>query len=424
MAVTRISGPSLRIGVIADDLTGTFDTGVQFRSWGMSVEVMIGTDSGKMGEAEVLVVDTESRYDSRDVAYRKVSRVAEAMTSSGVDIIYKKVDSTLRGNVGAELDAVMDATGSRMAFIAPAYPAHGRTTRNGRQLIEGRPIDATEYSGELGIGEAHVPSILGDQSRLKIGAIHLKTVRGGPDAIKERVGVLRGDGADAIVFDAESESDLLNVLRCGGGVEVFVGSAGLASEFPHGLGIRSVKPVLAIVGSTRALTRVQAGILRDRIGCAEIRIQLEPLINGAERRREETRRCAEAAIGALANGSDVIVGSALEEGAPSRAISYGRGRGVDEAEVRSCIEDSLGEIAATVLTRASISGLILTGGATALKVINGLGSGSATIIEEVQPGIPLLELAGGLKAVTKAGGFGTEDALVEAVKKLRRAPWS
>jgi len=59
-----------------------------------------------------------------------------------------------------------------------------------------------------------------------------------------------------------------------------------------------------------------------------------------------------------------------------------------------------------------------------LKVINGLGSGSATIIEEVQPGIPLLELAGGLKAVSKAGGFGNEDALVEAVKKLRRAPWS
>jgi len=214
------------------------------------------------------------------------------------------------------------------------------------------------------------------------------------------------------------------VLRCGREVDVFVGSAGLASELPHGLGLREVRPVLAIVGSTRALTRVQAGILRDRLGCAEVKVQVEPLIDGGEHGREEALRCVDAAIGALANGVDVIVGSALEEGTPTKAISYGRAHGVDEDGVRRRIEDCLGEIAATVLTRASVSGLILTGGATALRVIDGLGSGSATIIEEVQPGIPLLELAGGLKAVSKAGGFGTEDALVEAVKKLRRAPWS
>ena len=413
----------MRIGVIADDLTGAFDTGVQFRAWGMGVEVVIGADS-EMGEAEVVVVDTESRYDSVEVAYRKVRGVAEAMASSGVDVIYKKVDSTLRGNVGAELDAVMDATGSELAFIAPAYPAHGRTTRNGLQLIDGRPIDATEYSGELGTGEANVQHILGGQSRRRIGGINLETLRGGREAVHERLEDLREDGVEAVVFDAESEADLLNVLRCGREVDVFVGSAGLASELPHGLGLREVRPVLAIVGSTRALTRVQAGILRDRLGCAEIKVQVEPLIDGGEHGREEALRCADAAIGALANGVDVIVGSALEEGSPARAISYGRAHGVDEDGVRRRIEDCLGEIAATVLTRASVSGLILTGGATALKVINGLGSGSATIIEEVQPGIPLLELAGGLKAVSKAGGFGTEDALVEAVKKLRRAPWS
>ena len=412
----------MRIGVIADDLTGAFDTGVQFRAWGMGVEVVIGADS-EMGEAEVVVVDTESRYDSVEDAYRKVRGVAEAMASSGVDVIYKKVDSTLRGNVGAELDAVMDATGSGLAFIAPAYPAHGRTTRNGLQLIDGKPIDATEYSDELGTGEANVQHILGGQSRRRIGAVNLETLRGGREAVHERLEDLREDGVEAVVFDAESEADLLNVLRCGREVDVFVGSAGLASELPHGLGLREVRPVLAIVGSTRALTRVQAGILRDRLGCAEIKVQVEPLIDGGEHGREALR-CADAAIGALANEVDVIVGSALEEGSPARAISYGRAHGVDEDEVRRRIEDCLGEIAATVLTRASVSGLILTGGATALKVINGLGSGSATIIEEVQPGIPLLELAGGLKAVSKAGGFGTEDALVEAVKKLRRAPWS
>ena len=100
-------------GVIADDLTGAFDTGVQFRNWGMSVEVFRGSRSLEdfPSESDVVVVDTESRYDDPETAYGKVFKATEKILSLGVNWLFKKIDSTLRGNLGSEIDAVMDAEG-------------------------------------------------------------------------------------------------------------------------------------------------------------------------------------------------------------------------------------------------------------------------------------------------------------------------
>jgi len=93
---------------------------------------------------------------------------------------------------------------------------------------------------------------------------------------------------------------------------------------------------------------------------------------------------------------------------------------MDEADIKSRIEEALAFIALAVLRNTEVSGIILTGGATALQVCKALKVERAEILNEVQPGIPLLALTGGLRAITKAGGFGSESSLVDAVKYLRR----
>jgi uncharacterized protein YgbK (DUF1537 family) len=123
---------------------------------------------------------------------------------------------------------------------------------------------------------------------------------------------------------------------------------------------------------------------------------------------------------ALINGTDVFVTSAPDEDSVQRTISYALDHGIDEAEVRIKVEEALAAIALRVIEGVEISGLILTGGATALKVCKALKVEGVEILEEVRPGIPLISLSEGLKAVTKAGGFGSETSLVEAVKYLRR----
>jgi uncharacterized protein YgbK (DUF1537 family) len=405
----------MKIGVVADDLTGALDTGVQFRGWGMSVAVqMVEASSATARNAEVVVVDVESREDNSEEAYRKVFRATEGLRSKGAEIIYKKVDSTLRGNIGVELDAVMDASDVEVAFVAPAYPAYGRTTIRGIHLVNGKPLDETEY----GI-EAHIPTLIGNQSRRKIGLVGLETVRMGPETIEKEVSKLKDEGVEVTVFDSAAERDLQDVCKAAGGVEVFVGSAGLAFELPQGLGLRAALPTLSICGSPRALTRLQVAALVERLGCKMIELDASCLFD-KEEYLYEVERCVKEAGEAMISGKDVAVCSAFNEAAEEKALKLGESRGYVEAEIRARVEAALGTIASKALDEMPVSGLILTGGATALSVCSALEVEDFEILKEVEPGIPLLSLGDGLRAVTKAGGFGEEDVLINIVKYLRR----
>lgn len=144
----------MRIAVIADDLTGALDTGVQFSNWGFTVQV---TDDPLSSVADVVVVNTDSRGMAQGRAYELVFSVAQKV--SGFDIVYKKTDSTLRGNVGAEIQAVLDATGEETAFLTPCYPPTARCVRAGHLLVDGVPIDRTEYS-EDGSTRSYIPDII------------------------------------------------------------------------------------------------------------------------------------------------------------------------------------------------------------------------------------------------------------------------
>ena len=139
----------IRLLVVADDLSGACDTGVQFGKQGIAV--LVTPDVARVHEAlaaavSVLVVDTDSRHASPAVAAARVEGVAAAAYDAGVRHFYKKVDSTLRGNIGAELDAMARGARASQVFFAPAYPAAGRTTAAGRQLVDGVPLEQTHLA--------------------------------------------------------------------------------------------------------------------------------------------------------------------------------------------------------------------------------------------------------------------------------------
>ena len=412
----------MRVGVLADDLTGAFDTGVQFRNWGLTVKVLIGDikEISKLRKVDVVVVDTESRGLNREDAFWRVFRATEGLMKLGAEMIYKKVDSTLRGNIGAELDAVMSATKADFAFFAPAYPTYGRTTLAGKQLVDNNPVDKTEYADELCVKSADISSIISTQSKRKVGLVGIDSVKGGVESIKASVETLKKGGVEVVVFDVLTEKHLIDISKAAGDTRLFVGSAGFASEIPVGLGMRSIKPVLSICGSNRKLSRAQVRNLHDRLGFNEVEIKIERLIDGETAVKEEVMRCVGEAVEALKMGVDVSITSSAMESSAEAFISHAQSRGIKETEAKFLIEEALGEITSTILAEAEILGLILTGGETSLRVCQKLGVDRVTIVEEVEPGIPLLTLSNSLIAVTKAGGFGVEDSLIQATQRLRR----
>ena len=102
----------------------------------------------------------------------------------------------------------------------------------------------------------------------------------------------------------------------------------------------------------------------------------------------------------------------------TRILGENLGKSIYEIEEE--ITEALSQITIELLADHIVSGVTLTGGATALKVFKKMSIKTVKIVEELQPGIPVIMLSNGLKSITKAGGFGKEDTLIEASQYLKR----
>ena len=154
-----------RLLVIADDFTGALDTGVQFAKEGIPAKVTDDRNSDLaelFSQAQVVVVDTESRHLSPEAARREVAQVIQRVSAAKVDIIYKKTDSALRGNVGAELSALLERYPDETLAFAPAFPSMNRLTRDGVQYIDGVPVSESPFGQDPvdPVRASYIPEIL------------------------------------------------------------------------------------------------------------------------------------------------------------------------------------------------------------------------------------------------------------------------
>jgi uncharacterized protein YgbK (DUF1537 family) len=150
----------MTIGSLADDLTGALEIGAKFAAAGIAATV--STRLAWDRDATVSVIDTETRHAPPAEAAGIIQRLARE--AGGVRLIYKKTDSTLRGNIGAELTALAAAfPGSRVVYV-PAYPRMGRTVRRGTLLVHGVPVHETEFARDPlnPVRQSHVPTLAGE----------------------------------------------------------------------------------------------------------------------------------------------------------------------------------------------------------------------------------------------------------------------
>src|SRR5436305_992889 len=130
----------LDVAVIADDLTGAADTGIAFALAGLATFVAFG-EKPPPQNARIVAFDTDSRILAAEAAAASAANAALRARECGARTIYKKIDSTLRGNVGTETAAIFRAASEggvpAVVIACPAFPAMGRTTRAGRVLVSG-----------------------------------------------------------------------------------------------------------------------------------------------------------------------------------------------------------------------------------------------------------------------------------------------
>lgn len=430
-----------RLAVIADDLSSATDCGAQVVRSGLSVIVPLGGYSlpAQARPAQVISVDTDSRSLSANEAYTKVKAATEQLVSEGWTHFYKSVDSTLRGNLGAEIEAVLDAVKPDCAVIAPAFPKYGRTTLDGVQYLHGRPLHETEFATDptAPVKDANIARRLTEASRRKTGLLTLGQVRADPAQIKGSIRSLLADGIELVVADIAEQDDLKRL--CLGLFQsdlrvVWVGSTGLAEFIPLALGGASAssafsqkqlldpRPALALVGSASETTRRQLDYARNISGVQVIYFDPARMIQSRTGFADELEQANSSLRAAIDAGHDtaLVVRASRDDIAATQQL--GAALGLSAAQVAQRIVEGLAKVGRRLVEEGRICGIAATGGDTANALCNALGARALEILGEVEAGIPIMRILGeqSLPLVTKAGGFGSPAAMADALVKVKQ----
>ncbi|MFB6106198.1 MAG: four-carbon acid sugar kinase family protein [Halobacteriaceae archaeon] len=401
--------------VVADDLTGANDTGNRFAARGFRTEVATGSADS---DAPVLVVDTDSRYAPPADAADRVASTVEAHPAT---VVYKKVDSTLRGNLAAEVDAAVDAADADLAVVAPAFPANGRTTAGGFHLVDGTPVAETQAGADPDrpVTSSHVPTLFAESVH-PVVHLPLDLVGDGPDAVADALHDAKdAHGTAVAVADATRPGHLAAVADGAASLDgeaVFVGSAGLAGHV-HLAG--EAGGVLGVVGSVSDATMAQLDAVDD--DCV-VTLDGPGAMTDLD---AAVREAVEGATETLASADRAVVTAARRPADVEATLAAAADAGVSDREARDRVARALGRVASEVHGRAPVGGFFLTGGAVAKRALSALdGRGVRLTGRSVTTGVPLSTVVGGPAAdtpvVTKAGAFGDDETIVNCLDFLAR----
>lgn len=412
--------------IMADDFTGALDAGVQLAKKGIGtlVTVFASLNAPVPEGVQVISVDLETRHVSPSKAYDRVLSAAAFVKEQSIEHVYKKIDSTLRGNIGAELSALIDAFNGRPVALIPAYPAAGRTTMGGYQLVDGVHLDKTQFASDIlnPVTDSYIPHIISSGCDKRVVLANTESV-------------MAEDRNTIYVLDAETDAQLAYIgksLKANGFSGLLSGCAGFAEYLPELFDIRadvvenniSVESnvsvdkgnILIVSGSVNHVSTEQCEYAFEQGVPGVMLTSAQKSINGYWDSQEGendivdyARQCksAGAFIIGCGTGSVHSGGPALLPGVTGEFVA---------GQISMAVEK--------LVSKADVSVLVIFGGDTAAAIMSRLGVSGIIPVTELMPGIVLSRFAAGSKQmcmVTKAGGFGSPDTIVKIVGHMNAA---
>jgi 4-hydroxythreonine-4-phosphate dehydrogenase len=414
----------LKLLIIADDLSGAADCGIACAGHGLNTVVVLGDDAEDI-DAEVLSVDGDTRRLTPSEAEAKTIGLVSKYVSHNDLLLFKKLDSTLRGNIGAELGAMLGTLRNGqwrseriVTVFAPAFPPAGRTTSNGRQLVRGMPLEETEIWRRHGmIGKADISRMLGTAG-MRSAHVTLGLIRSSNRSLGDAM-IELAKNADVLICDAETDEDLRAIADASfalGRGTVWAGSAGLARHLPRAAGLdRSLRylseqplasgPTLFVIGSLAGVSREQVKVLFTAQDIISIVLPPEILLAGSQ--SPGWRKLDLELRKALETGRDVVASLGMES-----PIEMAKGPLLSAA------------LAGFVAPHADrVGALVASGGETARSVLQAWGVTGLRLVGELEAGLPFSvteKWKRQLPVLTKAGDFGNPQTLFNCCQFLRQ----
>ena len=385
-----------------------------FRAWGNPITLIL--HSHALAEQALpdgdITINTESRFLTPQKAATRISLVVGLCRAAGYEAFYKKIDSTMRGNPGAEIEAALEATGHAAALICTAMPETGRSCINGEIYLDGIGLHETEIGQDPfhPIASSDITAMLREQSGLPIGKLTISDIEAGGTWLQEKIAGLIKQGVKLIVADATHERHLEILARqVLTGDFLAVGAGGFAralaivqkTRVPNGVSIgnRVVnRPLLCVVGSLNRNSLRQAEQ-------AEASGLYQTIILPLDVPPAQIPDMCQSQLADSRTGTKNILLRMEESDRPERI------RAEDGAHIASL----LGKAALAICDLVHCRTIFSTGGETSIAVADALGIGAIALEDELMPGVVL----GACKStgstvkwfISKAGGFGDEHVL-------------
>ncbi len=409
-----------KLVIIADDFTGALDTGIQFAKGGASTVTLTNVERWTPAifqtPCDVLVIDSETRHLEKGDAYRTIYEIVSKCMTAKIPYIYKKTDSALRGNIGAELKAALDASKSRVLPLIPSYPQMNRCTVDGVHYVNGVPI-ADSLLGKDPfdpVESSRVADLFLDEK------IYVK------DRVRCNDVVAEAAVPQLLIYDAQTAAELDAIaaeLVERRKVRVMAGCAGFAASlsklFHFGQNVRAPQkfpsPLLILCGSVSEISRKQLRYEEEK-GTLHITLGRKQQETSGYLETEEGRRWMDALkerfrrerIVMIDTGTDNIAEAADEE--PEEI-----------AHRRSDISRMLGMIGSNLMDAESDAVIMVIGGDTLQGFLKQMHCSRIVPVEEIETGTVLSRIVDGKRkmwVISKSGGFGEPNLVTNVINKL------
>ena len=426
------------IGIIADDLTGANDTALQFHLRGSNTQILLDYEAylQNFKNAQTWAISTETRNVTPDVAYNKVKAATQIFIDKlNLEFFYKKIDSTLRGNIAVETLAMLEVLNWDAAIIVPAFPSEGRITVGGYHLLKGVPVERTEIARDVHspIFESHIPTLLRSQldeeKKDLVGLVELSTVMNGAGPILFKINELISQGKKLIIADSVSITDIEQVILAVNKSDYNILPTGAAAcaqvlgniwlpEMKHQHITKTIPelPKFIVSGSASQLTETQIKKLSDNDDFDNtyfVNLDLKTVLSGIN------NELVERVASNLGRNNIVIVNTSYLikdfDGFSDDSLNAG----LTKTKLASLITDFLAELTKIVVSRRDVI-LITLGGETSYKCCSAIDSLQLQLVDEVAPSIALSIDHKAQWIVAKSGNLGNANTLIDILKYFEK----
>ncbi|WP_215904831.1 four-carbon acid sugar kinase family protein [Treponema brennaborense] len=420
--------------IIADDLTGANATGVLLQKinyQSFTVTDMERFEKSVTRNCDCIIYPTDSRAIDPEVAYERVFIAVKMLAAQDTRIFCKRIDSTLRGNIGTEIDALLDAVGAPyVAFIVPCFPESGRIVCGGYMLVNSVPLHKTEAAidPKTPVTSSSVRNLICRQSAYDALVLYIDDLQKGKNHLISRIIEAKTEGKRIILFDCISQEDLNLIAEAGieSGIPFICVDPG---PFSATVVRKTIIPkeqkknmkLLAVVGSVNPVARMQIDELFLSQSVHSVCIRTKELVNGEQSRQREIRRTVGEFLAGYENSQiSCIYGDGIY---PENRVDFSHYTARQEctaAHLSDLINTAFAEITHAILREApDFAGIYTCGGDITVAVSKQLQVSGIKLIGEVLPLAAYGEFIGGkyagLKIITKGGMAGDKDAMKRCI---------